>query len=206
MKARRNAIHDSIKQLDSQIKRRTGEIQDRIGKKSKYTTTAEAKQRINQIEDQISTGDMSLVEEKMLVKELNSLNKLIKDLVAIDPIKKAIDTDKDKIVKLKEELSGMNSRELSAQFDENQKRLNELQSSTQTVFDKRQTLYNKRTALYKKRDEVYSQIRKIRADFDNEFKAFKNKLEKQRLKREEEENFRRFWRRKMLNWANCKRS
>lgn len=187
LKARRNAIHDSIKQLDSQIKRRTGEIQDRIGKKSKYTTTAEAKQRINQIEDQISTGDMSLVEEKMLVKELNSLNKLIKDLVAIDPIKKAIDTDKDKIVKLKEELSGMNSRELSAQFDENQKRLNELQSSTQTVFDKRQTLYNKRTALYKKRDEVYSQIRKIRADFDNEFKAFKNKLEKQRLKREEEE-------------------
>ncbi|KAH3661704.1 hypothetical protein OGAPHI_006320, partial [Ogataea philodendri] len=92
LKARRNAIHDSIKQLDSQIKRRTGEIQDRIGKKSKYTTTAEAKQRINQIEDQISTGDMSLVEEKMLVKELNSLNKLIKDLVAIDPIKKAIDT------------------------------------------------------------------------------------------------------------------
>ena len=41
--------------------------------------------------------------------------------------------------------------------------------------------------MYKKRDEVYSQIRKIRADFDNEFKAFKNKLEKQRLKREEEE-------------------
>lgn len=187
LKARRNAVHDQIKQLDANIKRRSSEIQDKIGKKSKYTTTAEAKQRIAQIEDTISTGDVSLVEEKMMVKEMNSLNKLIKDLVAVEPVKKAIDADKEKITKLKEELNGMNPRELAAQFDENQKKLNELQSSSQNVYDKRQTLYNKRTALYAKRDEIYSQIRKIRADFDNEFKAFKNKLEKQRLKREEDE-------------------
>lgn len=187
LKTRRNAIHDQIKQLDANIKRRSAEIQDKVGKKTKYTTTAEAKQRIAQIEDTISTGDVSLVEEKMMVKEMNSLNKLIKDLVAVEPIKKFIDADKEKIVKLKEELNGMNPRELATQFDENQKKLNELQSSSQNVYDKRQTLFNKRTALYGKRDEIYSQIKKIRADFDNEFKAFKNKLEKQRLKREEDE-------------------
>ncbi|EDO17183.1 hypothetical protein Kpol_1072p53 [Vanderwaltozyma polyspora DSM 70294] len=187
LKTRRNTIHESIKQIDSQIKRKTTEINDKLGKKSKYTSTAEIKQRLAQIEDSISSGDLSLVEEKMLVKEMQSLNKLNKDLVAIEPVKKSIDADKIKITELKEQLNSMNPREVSAKFEDTQKRLNDLQSKTQGVYDKRQALFTKRTVLYKKRDEVYSQIRKIRTDFDNEFKSFKQKMETERIKREEEQ-------------------
>ncbi|CAL9731210.1 nuclear segregation protein Bfr1p [Monosporozyma unispora] len=187
LKNRRNNIHDNIKQLDAQIKRRNNEINDKLGKKTQYNSLPAAKQRISEIEDIIGTGDLSIVEEKMMVKEMQSLNKLMKDLALIEPIKKAIDADKAKIVELKEELSSMNSKEISSKFEQNQKKLDELQSSTQVVYDKRQGLYNKRTALYKKRDEIYAQIRQIRSDFDNEFKSFKNKLEKEKLKREQDE-------------------
>ncbi|CAL9737288.1 nuclear segregation protein Bfr1p [Monosporozyma servazzii] len=187
LKNRRNTIHDSIKQLDTQIKRRTNEINDKLGKKTQYNSLPAAKQRISEIEDIIGSGDLSIVEEKMMVKEMQSLNKLMKDLALIEPIKKAVDSDKAKIAELKEELNSLNTKEISNKFEQNQKKLDELQSSSQVVYDKRQTLFNKRTALYKKRDEIYAQIRQIRADFDNEFKSFKNKLEKERLKREEDE-------------------
>ncbi|QLG70448.1 hypothetical protein HG535_0A03870 [Zygotorulaspora mrakii] len=187
LKTRRNAIHDSIKQLDSQMKRKTNEINEKLGRKAKFSTPQEVKQRLAEIEDSISSGNLSLVDEKMLVKEMQSLNKLNKDLVAIEPIKKSVDQDKAKIVALKEELNQLNPREVAAKFETTQEKLNTLVSKSQTVYDKRQTLYNKRSALYNKRDEIYSQIKQIRADFDNEFQAFKQKLEKERLKREEDQ-------------------
>lgn len=187
LKARRNAIHENIKQLDGHIKRKSAEISDKLGKKAKYSSPAEVKQRISEIEDQIASGDLSLIQEKLLVKEMQSLNKLNKDLVAIEPVKKSIDQDKAKIAELKEELNQLNPKDVSAKFEETQEKLNGLQSKTQGVYDKRQVLFNKRSALYKKRDEIYAQIRKIRSDFDNEFKSFKQKLEKERLKREEDQ-------------------
>lgn len=187
LKSRRNAIHDNIKQLDGHIKRKTAEINDKLGRKAKYSTPGEVKQRISEIEDQISSGDLSLIQEKLLVKEMQSLNKLNKDLVAIEPIKKSVDQDKIKIAELKEELNQLNPKEVSTKFEQTQEKLNSLQSKTQGVYDKRQVLFNKRSALYKKRDEIYAEIRKIRADFDNEFKSFKQKLEKERLKREEDQ-------------------
>lgn len=186
LKTRRNTIHDNVKQLDAHIKRKTTEVNEKLGRKSKYSTAGEVKQRLSEIEDSISSGELSLVEEKLLVKEMQSLNKLNKDLVAIEPIKKSIDEDKAKIAELKEELNHLNPKEVSAKFEETQEKLNNLQSKTQVVYDKRQTLFNKRSALYKKRDEIYAQIKKIRSDFDNEFKSFKQKLEKERLKREED--------------------
>ncbi|GAV50237.1 hypothetical protein ZYGR_0U00930 [Zygosaccharomyces rouxii] len=187
LKSRRNAIHERVKQLDANIKRKTGEINEKLGRKAKYSTTAEVKQRINEIEEAISSGDLTLVDEKRLVKEMQALNKLNKDLVAVEPVKKSIENDKQQIASLKEELSQLNPREVSDKFEQTQEKLNSLQSKTQGVYDKRQTLFNKRTALYKKRDEIYAQIKKIRADFDGEFKAYKQKLEKDRLKREEDQ-------------------
>lgn len=187
LKSRRNAVHDRIKQLDANMKRKTGEINEKLGRKAKYSTTAEVKQRINEIEEAISSGDLTLVDEKRLVKEMQALNKLNKDLVAVEPVKKSIDNDKQQIASLKEELSQLNPREVSDKFEQTQEKLNSLQSKTQGIYDKRQTLFTKRTALYKKRDEIYAQIRKIRADFDGEFKSYKQKLEKERMKREEDQ-------------------
>ncbi|KAG0671211.1 multicopy suppressor of BFA (Brefeldin A) [Maudiozyma exigua] len=187
LKHRRNAIHDNIKQLDAQIRRKNNEIAEKIGKKNKYNTLAEAKLRINELDEKIGTGELSIVQEKMMVKEIQSLNKLMKDISLVDPIKKSLENDKAKITELKEELTSLNSKELSNTFETNQKKLDEMHSSSQSLYDKRQVLFNKRSALYKKRDEIYAQIRQIRTDFDNEFKAFRSKLEKERQRREEDE-------------------
>mgnify|MGYP003362279246 CR=1 FL=1 len=186
-KQRRNAIHDAMKQLDAQIKRKNGEISDKIGKKNKYSSIPEAKQRVSEIDELIGTGDLSIVQEKLMIKEMQSLNKLMKDLTLVQPLKKSVDADQAKITQLKQELTALNSKELSNTFEQNQKKLDTLHESSQSAYDKRQLLFNKRSALYSKRDELYDQIRKIRSDLDNEYKAFRGKLEKERQQREEDE-------------------
>ncbi|CAR22691.1 Bfr1p [Lachancea thermotolerans CBS 6340] len=187
LKSRRQAIHDQVKALDAELKRKKTQIGAKVGGKSQYQSVDDIEARKRAIDADISSGELSLVEEKLLVKELQSLNKLARDLQAIEPIRKSMEDDKSRIAALKQELNELNPKEVSGKFETTQKKLNDLQSKNQTLYDKRQTLFNKRSALYKKRDEVYAQISQIRSDFDNEFKAFKHKLEKERLKREEEQ-------------------
>ncbi|SCU89425.1 LAFA_0E17942g1_1 [Lachancea sp. 'fantastica'] len=187
LKSRRQAIHDQIKNLDNEMKRKKAQIATRTGGKAQYQSTEDIAARKRTIDADISSGELSLVEEKMMVKELQSLNKLQRDLQAIEPVRKSMDNDRAAIAALKQELNELNPKEVSNKFEATQSKLNEIQSKNQTVYDKRQALFTKRSALYKKRDEVYSQITQIRADFDNEFKSFKQKLDKERLKREEDQ-------------------
>ncbi|SCV03803.1 LAME_0H13344g1_1 [Lachancea meyersii CBS 8951] len=187
LKSRRQAIHDQIKSLDNEMKRKKAQIAARTGSKTQYQSSEDIAARKRTIDAEISSGELSLVEEKLMVKELQSLNKLQRDLQAIEPVRKSMDQDRALIATLKQELNELNPKEVSNKFEATQQRLNEIQSKNQTVYDKRQVLFTKRSALYKKRDEVYSQITQIRSDFDNEFKAFKLKLDKERLKREEDQ-------------------
>ncbi|SCV05740.1 LANO_0H14136g1_1 [Lachancea nothofagi CBS 11611] len=187
LKSRRQAIHDQIKALDSELKRKKAQIGTKTGGKGQYQSTEDIAARKQTIDSEISSGDLSLVEEKLMVKEMQALNKLQRDLQAIEPVRKSMDDDRAAIAALKQELNDLNPKDVSNKFETTQQKLNEVQSKNQTVYDKRQTLFNKRSALYKKRDEVYSQITQIRSDFDNEFKSFKLKLDKERLKREEDQ-------------------
>ncbi|SCU82874.1 LADA_0C08438g1_1 [Lachancea dasiensis] len=187
LKTRRQAVHDQIKNLDNELKRKKAQIATRTGGKAQYQSTEDIASRKQAIDADISSGELSLVQEKLLVKELQSLNKLQRDLQAIEPVRKSMEEDRASIAALKQELNELNPKEVSNKFEATQQKLNEVQSKNQVVYDKRQTLFNKRSALYKKRDEVYSQINQIRSDFDNEFKSFKQKLEKERLKREEDQ-------------------
>ncbi|AAS51653.2 ADL267Wp [Eremothecium gossypii ATCC 10895] len=187
LKGKRQQIHDRIKQLDAQIKRKTGEVAERVGRKSAYSSGEEIRERLAQIDEEISSGGLSLVEEKLRVKEMQALNKLAKDLQQVEPVKRSIEEDRAAIAELKAKLNSLNPKEVSAQFESTQAKLNQLQSKNQVVYDQRSRLFTKRSALYSKRDEIFAQIKKIRGDFDNEFKAYKKKLDDDRIKREEEE-------------------
>ncbi|CEP64104.1 Bfr1p LALA0_S10e02366g [Lachancea lanzarotensis] len=187
LKSRRQTIHDQIKNLDNELKRKKDQIATRTGGKAQFQSTEDIAARKRTIDSEISSGELSLVEEKLMIKELQSLNKLQRDLQAIEPVRKSMENDRASIAALKQELNELNPKEVSNKFEATQSKLNEIQSKNQTVYDKRQALFTKRSALYKKRDEVYSQITQIRADFDNEFKSFKQKLDKERLKREEDQ-------------------
>ncbi|AMD19622.1 HCL529Wp [Eremothecium sinecaudum] len=187
LKGRRQQIHDKIKQLEEQVRRQNTEVDEKLGKKTRYQSIAEIKQRLEQIDEEMSSGDLSLVEEKVCVKEMQSLNKLIRDMQQVEPIKKSISDDKNTIAELKQELGTLNASEISAQYESIQAELNKMQSKNQVIHDQKSKLFVKKAAIMSKRDEIYSQIKKVKADFGNELKTFRKKVQEERLKREEEQ-------------------
>ncbi|CAM9021311.1 unnamed protein product [Wickerhamomyces anomalus] len=185
-KGKRDLINNKIKEIDASLKRKIGEVQATTSKNN-FKSAEEIDARIKKIDDNISSGDMKLVEERLAIKEITSLRKLRKDFSGIQTQQKSIDADKEKIAALKKELSGLNSKEVSVKYESIQKQLDELNLDNKSVNDKRTSLYNKRNALQKEKDALYNSIRKTRADFDEQYKHFKQALADERKRVADEE-------------------
>ncbi|KAH3682138.1 hypothetical protein WICPIJ_006896 [Wickerhamomyces pijperi] len=190
LKGKREVINAKVKEIDGQLKRKIAEISS-ITSKHSFKTVADIDAKIAKSEDLISSGELSLVEERRLVKEISSLRKVRKDFGSLEVQQKSIDNDKAKIAELKQELTGLNSREVSAKFDAIQKQLDELTLSNKSVNEKRNSLFDRRTAIHGEKDVIYKEIRAVRAAYDDQYKKFKQAMaeEKKRVI-DEEKNLR----------------
>lgn len=186
VKQERNQINDEIKKIDAQIKKRIAEIQGQTSK-NQFKNVAEIDQRVNYLDGLVDAGNLKLADERRYVKEMSSLRKLRKDFGGIEKIQALIDADKEKIAELKQKLSQVQNKELNAQFDKVNAELAEIDQANKGTLTKRNGFYDKRNAIKKEKDAKYDQIRKLRADFDDEMKKFKAAMADEIKRREEED-------------------
>ncbi|CAK9441163.1 uncharacterized protein LODBEIA_P50320 [Lodderomyces beijingensis] len=185
-KNERHALNEQIKSIDAQMKKKIQEIQQQTSKNS-FKSVAEVDERINSLDKAIDAGNLKLADERRFVKEMSSLRKLRKDFGSIEQTQASIDQDKEKIAELKKKVAATHNKELNAQYESIQKKLDEINESNKNIISKRDVLYDKRTELKKEKDAKYNEIRKLRAEFDEKFANFKKQLTAEREKREEEE-------------------
>lgn len=184
-KTERSAIQSQIKNVEEQMKRKIAEIQRLTGKTS-FRSVAEIDARVKSLEDLIGSGDLKLAEERRYVKEMTSLRKLRKDFAEVDAQQSSIDNDKKKITELKEQVGKIGNREIQSRFETIQKELDEINTSSKSIYDQRSQLMDKRSELRKLKDSKYDQIRKLKSDFDVEFAKFKEQLSEEKKKRDAE--------------------
>lgn len=185
-KQERASINDQIKLIDNQMKKKISEIQLATSKNN-FKTVGEIDQRIQSLDNLIDSGNLKLADERRYVKEMSALRKLRKDFGSIEKIQISVDQDKIKISDLKKKLSSAQNKELNAQFESIQKRLDEINSSNKSVIAKRNELYDKRNAIKKQKDAKYEEIRTLKADFDKQMDKFRKTLAEEREKRQQEE-------------------
>ncbi|KAH3679623.1 hypothetical protein WICMUC_000855 [Wickerhamomyces mucosus] len=187
LKSKREIINSKIKELDNQLKRKINEISS-ITSKYSFKSINDIDLKISKSDEEISTGSLSLVEERRLIKEISNLRKLRKDFQLVETQQISIDNDKFKINELKKNLSSLNSKEISNKFDSIQKKLDEISLDNKSINDKRNLLINNRKKIYNEKDLIYGKIKEIRNDYDQQYKNFKKNLndERERIKLEEE--------------------
>lgn len=184
-KQERKAIQEQIKNVDTNLKRKIGDIQKLIGKNA-FKSGAEIDARVLYLDNLVGAGDLKLAEERRYVKEMTSLRKLRKDFVEVEKQQEEIDKDKTKIAEFKKKLNAIDSREVQQEFEKIQKELDSLNASNKSIYDKRAELYKKRDAVRASKNSKYDQIKKLRASFDEEFTKFKKDLAEEQKKRQEE--------------------
>lgn len=187
-KNQRAQINDKVKLIDASLKKKIGDLNGQTSK-IKFKSTQEIDNHIKKLDDAIDSGNLKIVEERRYVKEITALRKLKKDFGQIEASQKQIDADKAKIVELKQQLSGLNSKDIQAKFESITKELDEIRNSTKSVTDKRKSQNDQRNALRKQKDQLYDEMRKVNADYNAAYDKFKKDVaaEKERSRKDEEE-------------------
>ncbi|CCD25063.1 uncharacterized protein NDAI_0E02460 [Naumovozyma dairenensis CBS 421] len=206
LKGSRQKIQDQIKIVDTNIKKKNTEINTKLGKnKSRFGSAAGVSIRIKEIEDSISSGKLTLVEEKVLEKQLKSLNKVYNDFKSVVPIVKSIGSDEKKVTALKEEFSSLNPREVTAKVEQLQNKLKELQNQVEKTYSKEEAVILQRDKLHQVREDKYAEIQKTKRHYNKMFKNFKKQegvyktaMKEQLLNKEE--------RKRLRNLAEAKES
>lgn len=176
IKLQRQTINDEIKKIDAQIKKRISEIQAQT-LKNNFKLVAEIDARVNALDKMIDAGDLKLADERRYVKEMLSLRKLRKDFGGIEKTQALIDADKEKIAALKQKLLGVQNKELNAQFEKIQKELDEINNLNKGTFTKRISFHL----------ASFSFLRALRAQFDEQYKHFKEQMADEIKRREDED-------------------
>lgn len=185
LKLERNAIQEQIRNVDTNLKRMFVDIQ-KLTTKNNYKSVSEIDSKVKYLDDLVGAGNLKLADERRYIKEMTSLRKLRKDFAEVEKQQEGIDKEKAKIVELKKKLAAVGNKEVQQQFEKIQKELDAINESNKSIYNKRTELINKRNEIRKTKDAKYDQIRKLRAEFDEEFTKFKKAMAEEQKKRDEE--------------------
>lgn len=186
LKIERGKVHDQIKTIEAQIGKKITELQASRGK-SNFKSVDEIEKRIKQLEQQVESGTMRLVDEKRSLSEVSNLKKLKASFSGFAASQESIDADKDKVAELKKTAHDAEYKKIGARIGEIGKELDKLKEADQAAFKSRTHLFDARTSATKARDEVRDSIRKLKDEFYGGLRAFNEHIKAEQAARIERE-------------------
>jgi len=168
---RRNVLRaelDSIRDQQSTNKHSRGKmldqikaIQDGISKKIKDLQTAKSKipfksvaeidAHIKNLEKQVESGNMKLVDEKRALQEISSCKRSRRIVEGFEADNNLIETERKKITDLRAELDDPASKQISERYDSIKAELDELKKESDEA-------YAGRSKLFEERDDIQNQL------------------------------------------------
>ncbi|RDX55655.1 hypothetical protein OH76DRAFT_1428793 [Lentinus brumalis] len=202
---RRNALRaelDSIrgqqatgKQARGKVIEQLKNIQDGIQKKVKdlnaarakipYKTVAEVDERIRQLEKQVESGNLKLVEEKRALQEISQWKRSRRIVEGFQTEQESIEAERAKAEELRKQLDDPEAKAASERYDAIKAELDELKKEGDEAYASRSKLLDERTAIQAQLDELYSRKRESAQRYKDANDKFYTKLNEDRARRAE---------------------
>jgi len=183
-KAGRNKVQEEIVRLDTKL-RSLIEEQKTARSKLPYRNVAELDNRVKELETSVEKDRLTMVQEKKALADVTSLRKQRKSYAGLDTLDTQITEIKKKIAELKTGLHSAESKALSEKYDKIQGELNELKEGQDQAKKSIGTLRAEKDAAHKVSQEKYLALKKVRDDFYQGMRAFKDYEYKARQKNKE---------------------
>ncbi|KAI8961623.1 hypothetical protein F5Y11DRAFT_222070 [Daldinia sp. FL1419] len=167
----RNTKLDQIKRLDEQLRSRIAEQKNARGKVN-FKSVEDLDRQIENLEKQVNSGMMKLVDEKKALTEISNLRKQRKNFAQFDTSQKGIDELKAKIKEIKDSMDDPESRALSEQYTKIQAELDTIKAEQDEAFKNLNALRDERSKLQAEQQEKFQAIRKLKDEFYSAKKAF----------------------------------
>ncbi|KAI9619103.1 hypothetical protein KEM48_006382 [Puccinia striiformis f. sp. tritici PST-130] len=158
-KSSRGKLLDQIKVANDSVQRKIKELNGNRAKLP-YKSSVEVDARIRQLESQIESGTMRIVEEKKALMEIQNLRKAKKLVDAFGPQQEIIEAEKEKVDELRKQLDDPNGKstndrwsEIKRELDQINEKLDESSKSRDKLFEERNKLQDSLTEVFNKKRE-----------------------------------------------------
>ncbi|KAA1121063.1 hypothetical protein PGTUg99_003890 [Puccinia graminis f. sp. tritici] len=158
-KSSRGKLLDQIKAANDSVQRKIKELNANRAKLP-YKSSVEVDAKIRQLESQIESGTMRIVEEKKALTEIQNLRKARKLVDAFGPQQELIEAEKEQIEELRKQLDDPHNRstndrwsEIKRELDQINEQLDESSKSRDKLFEERNKLQDALTEVFNKKRE-----------------------------------------------------
>lgn len=205
IKGSKAKVFEQVRTLEDSIKKKIAESQA-SKKKLPYKSSAEIDSKIADLERQVDSGKLKLVEEKKYLQEVSQLKRAKKSFTEANSSQASIDAEKKQVEELRKQIDDPESKALSKQFDDIKAELDSLRGEQDVAYKSRQKLYDERNALSAKSKEIYNNIKALKDTYYQSKKASINFEKEQRQKRYDAQKAERdaYEKQKRLEQANKK--
>lgn len=181
---------DQIKRLDEQVKSR---IQEQKNAKAKvpYKSVDDVDRQIANLDAQVNSGTMKLVDERKALTDISSLRKMRKTFGTFDDSQKQIDELRAKIKEIKDSMEDPEQKAMSEQYNKIQAELDTIKAEQDTAYKGLSSLRDERSKLHAEQQETFAAIRKLKDDYYSQKKAamaFEREAREKARERREAEN------------------
>ncbi|KAI0677528.1 hypothetical protein C8Q78DRAFT_1003095 [Trametes maxima] len=183
-KLTRGKVFDQLKALQDGIQKK---VKDLNAAKAKipYKTVAEVEDRIRQLEKQVESGNLKLVEEKRALQEISQWKRSRRTVEGFQTEQESIEADRAKADELRKQLDDPEAKAVSERYDTIKAELDELRKESDEAYAGRSKLLDERTALQGQLDELYNRKRESAQRYKDANDRFYTKLNEDRARRAE---------------------
>lgn len=183
-KGTRGKVFDEMKQLQDTIATKVKALQaDKA--KAPFKSASELDARVAQIEAQIETGSMKIVEERKALNEIHTLKRTRKTVEQFGAQQAEIDRLRSRVNELRGTLDDPEAAAAHRRYDEIKQELDALAKEQEKTMGSRPKLQAQRTALSKKLDELYQARRDRAAAYHAENDKYFARVQAERERRQE---------------------
>ncbi|WFD04202.1 multicopy suppressor of BFA (Brefeldin A) [Malassezia obtusa] len=183
-KGTRGKVFDEIRARQDEITNKVKALQEAKAK-APFKSQAELDAKIAQIEAQIESGAMKIVEERKALNEISVLKRSRKTMDSLTTQQAQIDKLRADVDQLRGSLNDPESQAVSRRYDEIKQELDAISKEQEKTVGSRSKLLSQRTALSKQLDDLYQQRRDRLSAYHAENDKFFAKMTAEREKRQE---------------------
>ncbi|BGP18049.1 hypothetical protein JCM10213_008415 [Rhodosporidiobolus nylandii] len=183
-KGGRGKTLDNLKQLQETMGKKIKDLQAAKAK-APFKTVQEVENQIKNLDRQVESGQLRLVDEKKALAEISQLKKSRKLVESFAAQQDAIDADKAKIDEVRKELDDPEHKAITSKLDALRKEMDEINRKMDEGSKVRDGLFEERNEVNKQLDDLFGRKKASVAAYREANDKYYQKLNDDRAKRDE---------------------
>ncbi|OCB84828.1 hypothetical protein A7U60_g8048 [Sanghuangporus baumii] len=180
----RGQLMAQLKALNDGIAKKIKDLQA-AKSKTQFKSVAEIDAHIRQLEKQVESGTMKLVDEKRALAEISTCKRLRKSVESFQAEQDSIERDRAQVEELRKQLDDPEAKDLSDRAEVIKEELGQIRKEGDEFYANRNKLFDERNEIKEQLDEIFNQKRESAQKYREENDRYWAKVHEDRARRAE---------------------